>query len=67
MGDLWRERILQIGVVRPGDTLVLAADQSITVKEAADIQAQLEQLIPDVQVIVMSGMTATIVSRAEDS
>lgn len=57
------DAIREAVVVRPGDRLLLTTDRRLTYEQAANIKDRVTALLPDVEVLVLSGMTA-IVERA---
>lgn len=54
-----------IGVIRPGDTLLLSTEQMLTNQQAATIQAAVEAEIPGIHVVVVGGLKATVMRDDE--
>jgi hypothetical protein len=59
--DALKHAIKEIGIIHPGDTLILASDIRLTSEQALSIKTQVQELIPDIHVVILSGLQATIV------
>lgn len=54
------QSIRALGVIHPGETLLLTSDDPLTNEQAADIKRRVQELMPDVHVVVTSGLKATV-------
>ena len=58
------EMIQQIGVLHPGDRLILRVGRRISASEAADLRTRVEELLPDVPVVILDATIDAIIDRA---
>jgi hypothetical protein len=62
------DSIRQVGVIRPGDALVLSTEADLDPQQATMIKRRVEDALPGVHVIVLTGMTVTVKrGTADDS
>jgi hypothetical protein len=54
------DHIRALGVIHPGDTLLLTADGHIDNTQAAELKRQVTDLMPGVNVVVTSGLQVTV-------
>lgn len=54
------DSIREIGVIRPGDTLLLSTDKMLTNEQADMIRKAVTDEMPDVNVVIVSGLKATV-------
>lgn len=59
------DSIREIGVIRPGDTLLLSTDRRMTAEEVGKIHEAIKDEMPGIKVVIITGLTA-IVKRASD-
>ena len=54
------DSIREIGVIRPGDTLLLSTEAKMTAEEVGRIQEAVKDEMPGVNVVVVTGLKATV-------
>jgi hypothetical protein len=54
------DSIRALGVIHPGDTLLLTTEMRLTNDEAATIKRQVTAAMPGVNVVVASGLKVTV-------
>lgn len=54
-----------VGIVRPGDKLVVATCRQLDLAEAEQMQRQLAENLPGVEAIILSGADSLVVYRGE--
>lgn len=56
-------RIAEMGVLRPGDRLVVRIDRPVSMAEADEMRAHADQYLPGVSVLFVSAAQAPVVER----
>lgn len=59
------DSIREIGVIRPGDTLLLSTEAKMTAEEVGRIQEAVKDEMPGVNVVIVTGLKATVLRDAE--
>lgn len=54
-------------IVRPGDTLILGFDRTVTAQEADQIKTKLRRRIPGVEVVIIAGGIKQIAAYRPDN
>ena len=54
-------------VIRPGDRLLLTTERELTHAQAFEIKARVSELMPDVEIIVASGLHAIVERTVPDA
>jgi hypothetical protein len=60
MTDRLLDAITAIGVIRPGDVLLLSTEQQLTHEQASMIKRSVMDVMPGIEVVVASGLHATV-------
>ncbi|MFA5712163.1 hypothetical protein [Mycolicibacterium sp.] len=55
--------IEQIGVLRPGDRLILKVDRRMSASEGARLWAKVEELLPGVPVVILDAGIDAVIDR----
>jgi hypothetical protein len=59
--------IRQLGVIHPGDTLLLSTEQNLTFEQVDRIKAAVRDEMPGVHVVVVAGLHVTVLSPNDGS
>lgn len=54
-----------VGIVRPGDKLIVAMCRELDMAEAEQIRRQLAENLPGVEAVILSGADSLVVYRGE--
>lgn len=56
-------RLESLAIVQPGDTLIVAVDQTLTMENAQRYKEHLESRLPDVTVVVLNARQLAVYRR----